>query len=55
MTGAMSTQQREEPPRGAADSELPLSGEAIASGAGIAALVVFMVENTEDVRLRFLV
>jgi hypothetical protein len=54
MTGAMSTQQR----RGAAPggvSELPLSGGAVASGAGIAALVVFMVQNTEDVRLSFLV
>ena len=47
-------QQREEPPRGG-DSELPLSGGAVASGAGIAALVVFMVQNTEDVRLSFLV
>ena len=54
MTGAMSTQQREEPPRGGV-SELPLGGGAVASGAGIAALVVFMVQNTEDVRLSFLV
>jgi hypothetical protein len=51
----MSTQQREEPPRGATDSELPLSGVAIASGAGIAALVLFMVQNSEHVRLSFLV
>jgi hypothetical protein len=51
----MGMQQREEPPRGAADSELSLSGGAIASGAGIAALVVFMVQNTEDVGSAFLV
>lgn len=33
---------------------LKLSGGAVASGAGITALVVFMLQNTEDVRVSFL-
>jgi uncharacterized integral membrane protein len=31
-----------------------LSGGAIASGTGIAALVVFMIQNTDDVKVKFL-
>ncbi len=34
---------------------LPLSGGAIASLSGLALLVVFMLQNTDDVRLDFLV
>jgi uncharacterized integral membrane protein len=34
---------------------LRLSGGAIASGTGIGALVTFMVQNTDDVRVHFLV
>jgi uncharacterized integral membrane protein len=34
---------------------LRLSGGALASGAGIGALVTFMVQNTDDVRVAFLV
>ena len=34
--------------------ELRLSGGAIASGAGIGALLTFMVQNTDDVRVSFL-
>ena len=52
----MGLQQNEEPPVGAADGkELGVSGGAIASGAGIAALVTFMLQNTDDVRVSFLV
>jgi uncharacterized integral membrane protein len=41
---------------GGADAKvLPVSGGAIASGTGIAALVAFMLQNTEDVNLSFLV
>ena len=52
----MGPQQNEEPSVGAADGKgLGLSGGAIASGAGIAALVTFMLQNTDDVRVSFLV
>jgi uncharacterized integral membrane protein len=41
---------------GGADAKvLPVSSGAIASGTGIAALVAFMLQNTEDVNLSFLV
>jgi uncharacterized integral membrane protein len=47
--------ENEERQQAAADREgLRLSGGAIASGAGIAALVVFMVQNREDVEVSFL-
>ncbi len=46
----------EEPPGTAVDGKgLQVSGAAIASGTGIAALVIFMVQNTDDVRVDFLV
>jgi len=52
----MNPQQDEEPPEGAtASTAVRVSGGAIASGAGIAALLTFMLQNTDDVRLRFLV
>jgi uncharacterized integral membrane protein len=51
----MATDQGEVPRRGAADSRgLRLSGGAIASGSGIAALLTFMLQNTDDVRVSFL-
>jgi uncharacterized integral membrane protein len=40
--------------RGPAERRRRLSGGAIASGLGIAALVTFMVQNTDDVRVDFL-
>jgi uncharacterized integral membrane protein len=41
---------------GGADAKvLPVSSGVIASGTGIAALVAFMLQNTEDVNLSFLV
>lgn len=46
--------QGEEPHERAEGEGLRLSGAALASGAGIAALVTFMVQNTDDVRVDFL-
>jgi uncharacterized integral membrane protein len=40
---------------GGGKSGLQLSGGAIASLSGVALLVVFMLQNTDDVRLEFLV
>lgn len=52
----MSMRPNEEPPAGAAERKaLRVSGGAIASGAGTAALVTFMLQNTDDVRVSFLV
>jgi uncharacterized integral membrane protein len=52
----MSTQRNGEPSGNAVeDSGLRLSGGAIASGVGIGALVTFMVQNTDDVNVSFLV
>lgn len=52
----MSMQQNEEPPVSTTDGTgLRVSGGAIASGTGIAALVAFMLQNTEDVEVSFLV
>ena len=52
----MTAEQGESPPGPALEGQgLRLSGGAIASGAGIAALVTFMVQNTDDVRVSFLV
>jgi uncharacterized integral membrane protein len=49
-------QQGEQPPeRAAASPGLRLSGGAIASGSGIAVLLTFMLQNTDDVRVSFLV
>lgn len=52
----MSAQQNDGPSEPAADGKgLRMSGGAVASGAGIAALVTFMLQNTDDVRVSFLV
>jgi uncharacterized integral membrane protein len=52
----MAAEQGEQPPGTAlAGQGFRLSGGAIASGAGIAALLTFMVQNTDDVRVSFLV
>lgn len=52
----MSTQRNGEPSGNAVeDRGLRLSGGAIASGVGIGALVTFMVQNTDDVNVSFLV
>jgi uncharacterized integral membrane protein len=48
--------QGPEAPAGVAPGAgLRLSGGAIASGAGIAVLLTFMLQNTDDVRVSFLV
>ena len=45
-----------EPPEGAAGGRgIRVGGGAIASGAGIGALVTFMLQNTDDVGVSFLV
>jgi uncharacterized integral membrane protein len=50
------TGPEETPPGSVAGGKgLRLSGAAIASGGGIAALLTFMAQNTEDVRVSFLV
>lgn len=52
----MTAEQGEQPPGTALEGQgSRLSGGAIASGAGIAALLTFMVQNTDDVRVSFLV
>ena len=52
----MTAEQGERPPGAALEGQgLRLSGGAIASGGGIAALLTFMVQNTDDVRVSFLV
>ena len=51
----MATEQGEQPPGTALEGRgFRLSGGAIASGGGIAALVTFMLQNTDDVRVSFL-
>jgi uncharacterized integral membrane protein len=51
----MTMEQGEEPVGGAETQGFVVSGGAIASGAGIAALLTFMLQNTDDVRVRFFV
>lgn len=52
----MVTDQGGEPPDTAVEGRgYRLSGGAIASGAGIAALLTFMLQNTDDVSVSFLV
>jgi len=51
----MAAEQGEAPPGSAVKGKgLRLSGAAIASGSGIAALLIFMLQNTDDVRVSFL-
>src|ERR671910_686519 len=52
--GTMTMQAGEPPDTAARARELRLSGGAITSGAGIGALLTFMVQNTDDVRVSFL-
>ena len=52
----MNMQQNGDPPGTAVEGRgLRVSGGAIASGAGIGALLTFMLQNTEDVSVSFLV
>jgi uncharacterized integral membrane protein len=52
----MATEQGEQGPGAGLEGRgFRLTGGAIASGAGIAALLTFMVQNTDDVRVSFLV
>ena len=52
----VAAERDEEPPGPAAGSTgVRVSGAALASGLGIAALVTFMAQNREDVRVDFLV
>jgi uncharacterized integral membrane protein len=52
----MNPQQDEEPPRPpTASAGVRLSGGAIASGTGIGVLLTFMLQNTDDVRVSFVV
>jgi uncharacterized integral membrane protein len=57
MTQEEIAAERDDEPGGPAPDRqgLRLSGAALGSGAGIAALLTFMVQNTEDVRVEFLV
>jgi uncharacterized integral membrane protein len=51
----MTAEQGEQPPGTAIEGQgFRLTGGAIASGGGIAALLTFMVQNTDDVRVSFL-
>jgi uncharacterized integral membrane protein len=55
MAAEQGEQQGGQPPGAALEGQgIRLSGGAIASGAGIAALLTFMVQNTDDVRVSFL-
>jgi uncharacterized integral membrane protein len=52
----MAAEQGERPPGTALEGQgFRLTGGAVASGAGIAALLTFMAQNTEDVRVSFVV
>jgi uncharacterized integral membrane protein len=51
----MSLQEPTGPPTGGGDGGLRMSGGAIASLSGVGLLVVFMLQNTEDVTLEFLI
>lgn len=52
----MAAEQGEQAPGTALEGQrFRLTGGAVASGAGIAALLTFMVQNTDDVRVSFIV